>query len=68
MPDRSHWKTRKFSSFEEQRSQQVRDWQALPPSTRAEAVWQMAVEYAGQQGIPEHELRLQRLVTSVRRS
>jgi len=68
MPDRSHWTIRKFSSFEEQRCQQIRDWQALPASARAEAVWQMVVDYSRQQGIPEDELRLQRLVTSVRRS
>lgn len=68
MPDRSDWTIRKFSSFEEQRDQQVRDWQKLPASERAEAVWQMVVDYSRQQGIPEDELRLQRLVTAVRRS
>lgn len=68
MPDRSHWTIRKFSSFEEQRCQQIRDWQRLPASARADAVWQMVVEHSRQKGIPEHELRLQRSVTSVRRS
>lgn len=68
MTDRSHWTIRKFSSFEEQRRDQIRQWQQLPASTRAAAVWQMVVEYSRQQGISEHELRLQRSVTSVRRA
>ena len=67
MTDRSNWTIRKFSSFEEQRREQIRNWQRLPAADRANAVWQMAVEYYSQQGIQEHELRLQRSVTSVRR-
>lgn len=66
--DRSHWTIRKFSSVAEQRRQQIRDWQRLPAAARANAVWEMVVEYSRQQGIPEHELRLHRSVTSVRRS
>jgi len=68
MPDRSHWTIRKFSSFEEQRRDQIRQWQQLPASARADAVWQMVLEYSRQQGIHEDELRLQRSVTSVRRA
>jgi hypothetical protein len=48
MPDRSHWTIRKFSSFEEQRCEQICQWQLLPAIDRANAVWQMAVEYSRQ--------------------
>jgi len=41
MPNRSHWTIRKFSSFEEQRCQQVRDWQAVSGSERRKAVWKI---------------------------
>lgn len=68
MKDRSHWTIRRYDSHESMRRDQVRRWQQLPASARAEAVWGMVVEHSHQQGIPEHELRLQRAVTSVRRS
>jgi len=36
MPDRSHWAICKFSSFEKQRRDQVRQCQQLPASARAD--------------------------------
>lgn len=45
MPDRSHWTIRKFSSFEEQRCQQVRDWQAVSGAERRKAAWELVVDY-----------------------
>ena len=68
MPDRSHWTIRKFSSFEEQRSQQVRDWQKVSGSERRKAAWELVVDYwVGNKGVNPDELRLQRSVTHLRR-
>lgn len=69
MPDRSNWTIRKFSSFEEQRDQQVRDWQALSGSERRKAAWELVVDYwVGKKGMNPDELRLQRSVTNLRRA
>jgi hypothetical protein len=69
MPDRSHWTIRKFSSFEDQRRQQVRDWQAVSGSERRKAAWELAVEYwVNKRGVKPDELRLQRSVTHLRRA
>lgn len=68
MPDRSHWTIRKFSSFEEQRRQQVRDWQAVSGAERRQAAWELVVDYwVGKKGANPDELRLQRSVTQLRR-
>lgn len=68
MSDRSQWTIRKFTSHESMRREQIRQWQQLPASARADAVWQMVIVHSRQQGISEHELRLQRSITSVRRA
>ena len=66
--DRSHWKIRKFSSFDEQRTQQVRDWQALSGAERRKAAWELVYDYwVGMKGIHPDELRLQRSVTHLKR-
>jgi hypothetical protein len=66
--DRSHWVIRKFPSFEEQRSQQVRDWQAVSGAERRKAAWDLVVDYwVGVKGGNPDELRLQRSVTHLRR-
>jgi len=66
--DRSHWTIRKFSSFEEQRRQQVRDWQAVSGAERRKAAWQLVEDYwIGKKGKHPDELRLQRSVTNLRR-
>jgi len=65
--DRSNWTIRRYDSHESLRRDQIRDWQNLPSSARAEAVWEMVVDYSRKHGRPEDELRLQRSVTSVRR-
>ena len=66
--DRSHWVVRKFSSFEEQRSQQVRDWQAVTGAERRGAAWDLVLDYwVGVKGKNPDELRLQRSVTNLRR-
>lgn len=68
MKDRSHWTIRKFSSFEEQRRQQVRDWQAVSGAERRKAAWELVVDYWVRiKGKNADELRLQRSVTNLRR-
>ena len=68
MSDRSHWTIRKFSSFEEQRRQQVRDWQAVSGSERRKAAWELVVDYwVNKKDKHPDELRLQRSVTHLRR-
>ncbi len=68
MTDRSHWTIRKFSSFEEQRRQQVRDWQAASGAERRKAAWELVEDYwIGKKGKHPDELRLQRSVTNIRR-
>jgi hypothetical protein len=64
--DRSHWKIRKFDSFDEQRRQQVLDWQALTGAERRKAAWELVYDYwVGMKHVNPHELRLQRAVTSL---
>ena len=64
--DRSHWKIRKFDSFEEQRRAQVADWQALSGSERRKAAWELVFDYwVGMKGMDPDELRLQRSVTNL---
>ena len=66
--DRSHWKIRKFSSHEELRCQQVKDWQALSGADRRKAAWELVVDYwVGMKGMHPDELRLQRSVTKLTR-
>ena len=66
--DRSHWRVRKFTSFEEQRTQQVRDWQALTGAERRQAAWELVYDYwVGMKGMHPDELRLQRTVTKLTR-
>jgi hypothetical protein len=68
MPDRSHWTIRKFFSFEEQRHQQLRDWQAVSGSGRRKVAWELVEDYwLGKKGKNSDELRLQRSVTNLRR-
>lgn len=66
--DRSHWKIRKFESFEEMRAQQVKDWQALSGAERRKAAWELVYDYwVGMKGMHPDELRLKKTITSVRR-
>jgi len=45
MPDRSHWTIRKFSSFEEQRHEHTRQWQAVSGAERRKAAWEFVEDY-----------------------
>ena len=66
--DRSHWTIRKFSSHEELRCQQVKDWQKLSGAERRKAAWELVTDYwVGMKGKHPDELRLQRSVTKLTR-
>ena len=58
----------RFPSPEALRLAQLRAWQALPSAARLDAAWELVLEYHLHHNRPEHELRLQRTVTAVRRS
>ena len=66
--DRSHWKVRKFTSFDEMRAQQIHDWQAAGAAARHKAAWELVTEYwiEHKKKHPD-ELRFQRSVTSFTR-
>jgi hypothetical protein len=67
--DRSHWTIRKFTSHEEMRCYQVREWQKLSGAARRKAAWELVTDYwCAMKGMHPDELRLQRSVTSVRRA
>ncbi|MEM1082514.1 MAG: hypothetical protein AAGI48_00190 [Verrucomicrobiota bacterium] len=66
--DRSHWKVRKFRSFDHQRWQQIQDWQALGGAERRKAAWELVYDYwVGMKKMHPDELRLQRSVTKLER-
>ena len=66
--DRSHWTVRKFDSFEEQRRQQVRDWQSAGAAARHQAAWELVTDYwIGIKKLHPDELRLQRSLVTLRR-
>jgi hypothetical protein len=67
--DRSHWKFRKFDSFEAQRRAHVEDWQKETGAARRAAAWELVVDYwVRVEGKHPDELRLQRTVTNFKRA
>jgi hypothetical protein len=61
----SRWSVQKFSSFDEQRRWQVREWQGRGEAARLAAAWELVVEAWKLQNRPEDELRLQRSVARI---
>ncbi len=59
---------RKFTSHEEMRLAHLRDCQKLSTDEINDLAWQMVVEYRQLHDFKPHEPRLQRNVTSVKRS
>lgn len=59
---------RKFTSHEEMRLHQLRTWQDVSTDMINDNAWQMVVEYREMFDIKPYEPRLQRHVTSVRRT
>ena len=67
-PDRSNWVIRKFDSFDEQRCQQIKDWQTAGEVARLDAAWELVTDYwIGMKNKHPDELRLQRSVTKLTR-
>jgi hypothetical protein len=66
--DRSHWVVKKFTSFDEQRTWQVKEWQKRSGADRRKAAWELVYDYwVGMKGMKPDELRLQRIITNVQR-
>ena len=66
--DRSHWIVKKFTSHEELRTWQVKEWQKLSGAERRKAAWELVTDYwIGMKGMHPDELRLQRVITNVQR-
>ena len=66
--DRSHWVIRKFDSFDDQRRQQILDWQAAGDKARLDAAWELVTDYwIGMKNKHPDELRLQRSITKLTR-
>jgi|Laugresu1bdmlbdd_1035124.scaffolds.fasta_scaffold401548_1 hypothetical protein len=59
---------RKFSSHEEQRLFHIEGWQNLNPATRLTEAWGLVINYRELHNIQPIEPRLQRTVTSIRRT
>jgi hypothetical protein len=65
---RSDWQLRQYSSHEEQRCAQIRDWQALSGAARRAAAWELVTHYwVNQKNTHPDELRLQRSITNITR-
>ncbi len=67
MPMQKHI-VRRFDSFDDMRLAHLRDCQRLSTDEINDIAWQMVIEYRQMYDIQPHEPRLQRHVTSVRRS
>lgn len=66
--DRSHWPQAKLASFEDVRRYRIRQWQEAGCAARLSAAWELVSDYwTKTKGLPQHELRLQRTVTHLRR-
>lgn len=66
--DRSHWTVKKFTSHEEMRCHQVREWQKAGAAARHKAAWELVTDYwIGMKKMHPDELRFQRSITSFTR-
>jgi hypothetical protein len=61
----SRWTVQKFTSYEDQRRWQVREWQQRGEAARLAAAWDLVVEAWQLQNRPPDELRLQRSVARI---
>ncbi len=66
-PDRSHWRVLRCEDLPSMSRQHTVDWQALPPSARSRAAWDLVVEAWKAKGRDPDELRLQRSLAVFRR-
>lgn len=63
-----HWTLVRCSSFEDMRRQAVLHWQRVSATARSDAAWEMVQEAWTLKNRPAHELRLQRIVTVLRKA
>lgn len=67
--DRSHWRVKKFDSFDEMRKDTIQQWQLAGVDLRLQAAWELVYDYwVGMKEMHPDELRLQRTVTSIQRT
>lgn len=66
--DRKDWVVRTFDSLDAMRAAQIRDWQGVSSAERRKAAWNLVIEAWELKKRNPDELRLLRLVTSVRKA
>ena len=66
-PPRSGWTLQRCESFDDMRVQAIRRWQRVSATARATAAWELVVEAWSLKKRPAHELRLQRVITVMRK-
>lgn len=65
---RPGWILVRCSSHEDMRQQAIRRWQRVSASRRAQAAWEMVEEAWTLKKRPADELRLQRIITVLRKA
>jgi hypothetical protein len=67
LPQRPHARARLVPLHHDDGQFDREFWQSVPRDERVAALWQMVQDWAEWQGVPTHELRLQRSVCRVER-
>ena len=65
---RKGWTLRRCDSFEEMRVQAIRNWQRVSANARAAAAWELVVDAWKIKHRNPDELRLQRVITVLRKA
>lgn len=65
---RQGWKIHRFASFEDMRVHAVRQWQRASATARTNAAWELVVDAWKLRKKDPDELRLQRVVTVLRKA
>lgn len=65
---RKGWTIRRCTSFEDMRVQAIRDWQRASATARADAAWELVVDAWKMKRWNPDELRLQRVITVLRKA
>lgn len=59
---------KRYDSHEALREDQLRHWQSMSPAARMDAAWQLVVDYRRHHDLQPHEPRLEKRITSVRKT
>lgn len=62
------WTVRRCESFDDMRVKAIRDWQRLSATQRTDAAWELVLEAWKLKNRNSDELRLQRIVTVLRKA